>query len=132
MVCAQVIGNDAAIALGGLYGNFELNVMLPLIARNLLEQIALLANGASQLAASSSTACGQQRANRGAARGLLALARRSRPHIGYDLAARSPRSPTARPERPRHRRERQVLPATTGARARPAPADGAGPVRITR
>jgi fumarate hydratase class II len=44
MVCAQVIGNDTAITLGGLYGNFELNVMLPLIARNLLEQITLLGN----------------------------------------------------------------------------------------
>jgi fumarate hydratase class II len=44
MVCAQVIGNDAAITLGGLYGNFELNVMLPLIAKNLIEGITLLAN----------------------------------------------------------------------------------------
>jgi len=45
MVCGQVIGNDAAITFGGLYGNFELNTMLPLIARNLLEQIQLLASG---------------------------------------------------------------------------------------
>ena len=44
MVCAQVIGNDAAIAFGGASGNFELNVMLPLLARNLLESIRLLAN----------------------------------------------------------------------------------------
>ena len=44
MVCAQVIGNDAAIAFGGAAGNFELNVMLPLLARNLLESIRLLAN----------------------------------------------------------------------------------------
>ena len=44
MVCAQVIGNDAAIAIGGAAGNFELNVMLPLLARNLLESIRLLAN----------------------------------------------------------------------------------------
>ena len=43
MVCAQVIGNDAAIAFGGAAGNFELNVMLPVIARNLLESIRLLA-----------------------------------------------------------------------------------------
>ena len=39
MVCAQVIGNDAAIAWGGAAGNFELNVMLPMIGRNLLESI---------------------------------------------------------------------------------------------
>ena len=44
MVCAQVIGNDAAIAFGGAAGNFELNVMLPMLARNILESIRLLAN----------------------------------------------------------------------------------------
>ena len=44
MVSAQVIGNDAAIAFGGAAGNFELNVMLPMLARNLLESIRLLAN----------------------------------------------------------------------------------------
>jgi len=43
-VVAQVIGNDAAVAFGGGAGNFELNVMLPVIARNLLESIRLLAN----------------------------------------------------------------------------------------
>ena len=40
---AQVIGNDAAVTIGGLEGNFELNVRVPLIARNLLESIRLLA-----------------------------------------------------------------------------------------
>ncbi len=44
MVVAQVIGNDAAIAFAGAAGNFELNVMLPVLARNLLESIRLLAN----------------------------------------------------------------------------------------
>ena len=43
-VVAQVVGNDAAVAWGGAAGNFELNVMLPVIARNLLESIRLLAN----------------------------------------------------------------------------------------
>ena len=43
MVAAQVIGNDAAITVGGQSGNFQLNVMLPMIARNLLESIHLLA-----------------------------------------------------------------------------------------
>ncbi|HSI61251.1 MAG TPA: class II fumarate hydratase [Ideonella sp.] len=43
MVAAQVIGNDAAITIAGQSGNFELNVMLPLIARNLLESMELLA-----------------------------------------------------------------------------------------
>jgi fumarate hydratase class II len=41
-VVAQVVGNDAAIAFGGAAGNFELNVMLPVIARNLLESIHIL------------------------------------------------------------------------------------------
>jgi fumarate hydratase class II len=44
MVCAQVIGNDAAIAFGGASGSFELNVMLPMMARNVLESVRLLAN----------------------------------------------------------------------------------------
>jgi fumarate hydratase class II len=49
-VCAQVIGNDAAVAFGGAAGNFELNVMMPVIARNLLASIRLLASAASLLA----------------------------------------------------------------------------------
>jgi fumarate hydratase class II len=50
MVCAQVIGNDAAITLGGQAGNFQLNVMLPLIAYNLLQSITILANASRLLA----------------------------------------------------------------------------------
>lgn len=50
MVCAQVIGNDAAITIGGLNGNFELNVMLPVVAHNLLESINLLANNSRNFA----------------------------------------------------------------------------------
>lgn len=50
MVCAQVIGNDACVAFAGSQGNFELNVMFPVIARNLLESIRLLANVSRVLA----------------------------------------------------------------------------------
>ncbi|HEX2666945.1 MAG TPA: class II fumarate hydratase [Gammaproteobacteria bacterium] len=50
MVAAQVIGNDACITVAGQSGNFQLNVMLPVIARNLLESIELLANVARALA----------------------------------------------------------------------------------
>jgi fumarate hydratase class II len=50
MVCAQVIGNDAAVAFAGAAGNFELNVMLPVMARNVLESIRLLANVSRLLA----------------------------------------------------------------------------------
>ncbi|MFP8967485.1 class II fumarate hydratase [Pokkaliibacter sp. CJK22405] len=50
MVAAQVIGNDAAITIGGQAGNFELNVMLPVIAHNLLESLSLLSNIAPLMA----------------------------------------------------------------------------------
>jgi fumarate hydratase class II len=50
MVCAQVIGNDAAITIGAQHGNFELNVMLPVITHNLLESIELLASMSRVLA----------------------------------------------------------------------------------
>jgi fumarate hydratase class II len=50
MVCAQVIGNDAAIAFGGAAGNFELNVMLPMMGTNLLRSIRLLSNVSRLLA----------------------------------------------------------------------------------
>ncbi len=50
MVAAQVIGNDAAITVAAQSGNFELNVMLPLVARNLLESMALLTSASRLLA----------------------------------------------------------------------------------
>ncbi len=50
MVSAQVIGNDAAITIAGQSGNFELNVMLPLVAHNLLQSIEILANAARNFA----------------------------------------------------------------------------------
>jgi fumarate hydratase class II len=50
MVCAQVIGNDVTVTIGGQSGNFQLNVMLPVIAHNLLQSIELLANASRVLA----------------------------------------------------------------------------------
>lgn len=50
MVAAQVMGNDATVAVAGAAGNFELNVMLPVMARNLLESVRLLANASRLLA----------------------------------------------------------------------------------
>jgi fumarate hydratase class II len=50
MVCAQVIGNDTSVAIGAQMGNFELNVMLPVIAHNLLQSIELLAKTSEVLA----------------------------------------------------------------------------------
>ncbi|MDH5518055.1 MAG: class II fumarate hydratase [Gammaproteobacteria bacterium] len=51
MVCAQVIGNDATITVAGQSGNFQLNVMLPVIAYNLLQSIEILATASKTLAA---------------------------------------------------------------------------------
>jgi len=50
MVAAQVVGNDATIAIGGQSGNFQLNVMLPVVSYNLLQSIELLANASTVLA----------------------------------------------------------------------------------
>jgi fumarate hydratase class II len=50
MVAAQVIGNDLTITLAGQSGNFQLNVMLPVVAHNLLQSIELLSNGCVCLA----------------------------------------------------------------------------------
>ncbi len=50
MVCAQVIGNDVTVTIGGQSGNFQLNVMLPVIAHNLLQSATLLANASRLLA----------------------------------------------------------------------------------
>ncbi|MEX0944865.1 MAG: class II fumarate hydratase [Balneolaceae bacterium] len=50
MVCAQVIGNDTTITIGGQSGNFELNVMLPVVAFNLLQSIEILANATRNFA----------------------------------------------------------------------------------
>ena len=50
MVCAQVIGNDATVTIAGQSGNFQLNVMLPVVAHNLLQSIEILANAARALA----------------------------------------------------------------------------------
>ena len=50
MVCAQVIGNDSSITIGGQSGNFQLNVMLPMVAHNLLQSIGILANSSRLLA----------------------------------------------------------------------------------
>ena len=88
MVCAQVIGNDAAIAFGGAAGNFELNIMLPMLARNLLESIRLLAS-ASVLFADrcvSGIAADEARA-REFAEGSPSVATALNPVLGYEEVA---------------------------------------------
>ncbi|HTU98550.1 MAG TPA: class II fumarate hydratase, partial [Solirubrobacteraceae bacterium] len=87
-VSAQVIGNDTAITIGGLEGNFELNVRVPLIARNLLQSIGLLAATAKIFA--EKCVDGIQANEDGAhrsAESTLAAATALNPYIGYDKAA---------------------------------------------
>jgi fumarate hydratase class II len=88
-VCAQVIGNDSAITLGGLSGNFELNVMMPLIAHNLLQSIRLLANGVNQFTKKCVKGLEAERERcEEMIEKSLALATALTPKIGYDEAAR--------------------------------------------
>jgi fumarate hydratase, class II len=87
-VSAQVIGNDTAITIGGLEGNFELNVRVPLIARNLLQSIELLANTASVFAEKcvEGIRANEEGAKR-SAESTLAAATALNPVIGYDKGA---------------------------------------------
>jgi fumarate hydratase, class II len=88
MVCAQVQGNDLAVTLGGQWGNFELNVMLPLIARNLLESIHLLANAAANFASACVAGITVDRERcEGFVEQSLAMVTVLAPVIGYDRAA---------------------------------------------
>lgn len=87
MVAAQVVGNDATIAIAGGSGNFELNVMQPVAAYNLLQSINLLANAVENFTCKcvdgiTATERGPELVERG-----LALCTALVPEIGYDLAA---------------------------------------------
>jgi fumarate hydratase class II len=87
-VCAQVVGNDTTITLSSMSGNFELNVMMPVMAHNLLQSIGLLASATDQF----NERCLQGlEANREHCEGLieesLAMCTALAPVIGYDQAA---------------------------------------------
>ena len=88
MVCAQVIGNDATIATGGMAGNFELNVMMPVMAYNLLQSIEILASSSRLLA---ERCVDGIEANRERCKQMveqsLAMVTSLAPKIGYDPAA---------------------------------------------
>jgi fumarate hydratase class II len=87
-VSAQVIGNDTAITIGGMQGQFELNVRIPLIARNLLGSIALLSSTAQLFADKCVSGIEPNRAGlEASAEGTLAVATALNPFIGYDKAA---------------------------------------------
>ena len=87
-VCAQVIGNDAAVGFAGSQGDFELNVMLPVLARNLLESIRLLAAAARLLA--DRCVAGLEpnlEVMRGYAEGSPSIVTPLNRYLGYDEAA---------------------------------------------
>jgi fumarate hydratase class II len=84
---AQVIGNDAAVTVGGLQGHFELNVFVPLIARNLLQSIRLAASASRLLAEKCVDGIEANRENcERYAELTLSAATALNPHIGYDRA----------------------------------------------
>src|SRR6185437_11938281 len=87
-VAAQVIGNDAAITVGGLQGQFELNVRIPLIARNLLQSIHLLSTASVAFAEKciDGIEVNKEGAKR-SAESTLAVATALNEHIGYDKGA---------------------------------------------
>ena len=87
-VAAQVIGNDAAITIGGMNGHFELNVYVPLIARNLLDSIRLLASATRLLATKCVDGLEANTAQCEAYAELtLSAATALNPYIGYDKAS---------------------------------------------
>ena len=87
-VAAQVIGNDGAISIGGMQGHFELNVFVPMMARNLLGSIKLLASASRLLAEKCVDGIEANRErNELYAELTLSAATALNPYIGYDKAA---------------------------------------------
>ena len=87
MICAQVMGNDQTVSIAGQSGNFELNVMMPVAAHNLLESIEILSTGSKNFSDQcidglEATTKGPQMVNQG-----LAICTALAPKIGYDKAA---------------------------------------------
>ncbi len=88
MVSAQVIGNDAAITVAGQAGNFELLVMLPVMAHNLLESVALLASASDNFASRCVEGIAADEARcRASIEQSLAMCTALAPEIGYEAAA---------------------------------------------
>ncbi|HEY0191860.1 MAG TPA: class II fumarate hydratase [Kofleriaceae bacterium] len=89
MVCAQVMGNDVAIAIGAASGNFELNVYKPLIAHNVLTSIRLIGDACASFDEHCARGLEPDRAEIDRKlRGSLMLVTALAPHIGYDKAAK--------------------------------------------
>jgi fumarate hydratase, class II len=86
-VCSQVIGNDTAITFAGASGSFELNVMLPVIARNLLESIHLLTNASRLLAACVEGVTADRERMRAYAESSPSIVTPLNKYVGYEAAA---------------------------------------------
>jgi len=88
MLCAQVMGNDVAVGIGGALGNFELNVFKPLIVHNALQSIRLLADGMTsfEMHCVGGIEANRERIDELMQRSLM-LVTALAPHIGYDRAA---------------------------------------------
>jgi len=87
-VAAQVIGNDAAITWGGANGNFELNVMMPVMAHNLLQSISLLSTAATAFADKCVAGIeADEERSRALAEANIIVVTALNPHIGYDRGA---------------------------------------------
>ena len=87
MICAQVMGNDQTVSIAGQSGNFELNVMMPIAAHNLLESIEILSKGSDNFSKQCieglvATEKGPNMVNQG-----LAICTALAPKLGYDKAA---------------------------------------------
>src|SRR6185295_10206211 len=89
MLCAQVIGNDVAVNVGGASGNFELNVFKPLIAYNFLMSCRLLAEGCDSFRENCAVGIepNRERIERNLQDSLM-LVTALNPHVGYDNAAK--------------------------------------------
>jgi fumarate hydratase class II len=95
-VAAQVIGNDTAITIGGMQGQFELNVRIPLIGRNLIQSIHLLTTSSTMFAEKCIDGIEPNRAGAAASAGsTLAVATALNGAIGYDKAAAIVKQATA-------------------------------------
>ncbi|HYX24918.1 MAG TPA: lyase family protein, partial [Thermoanaerobaculia bacterium] len=119
MVAAQLIGNDATITICGMGGNFELNVMMPVLAYNLLQSIESLANASKLLAEKCVEGI---QANRERCEELversLAMVTSLVPRIGYDAAAEIAKESVKTGKTVRELCiEKQVLPAAELAEA---------------
>ena len=88
MVCAQVLGNDVAISIGGASGNFELNVFKPLIVHNVLQSVRLLADAAESFEEHCARGIEPNRPRiREQLERSLMLVTALAPRLGYDHAA---------------------------------------------